>query len=67
MASTKVKEIIAMVEADGWFMVRQKGSHRHYHHRTKKGTVTVAGKESDTLPPKTLNSILTQAGLREEK
>jgi predicted RNA binding protein YcfA (HicA-like mRNA interferase family) len=25
---TKVKELIAMLEADGWVLVRTKGSHR---------------------------------------
>jgi len=60
----KVKELIALVEADGWFQVRQTGSHRQYHHRQKSGTVTIAGKPSVDVPPKTLNSVLKQAGLK---
>lgn len=52
----KVKELIELLEADGWFQVRMKGSHRQFHHRTKKGTVTVAGKPSVDIPPGTLNS-----------
>jgi predicted RNA binding protein YcfA (HicA-like mRNA interferase family) len=44
-----------------------KGSHRQFHHRTKKGTVTVAGKPSIDIPPGTLNSALKQAGLKKEK
>ena len=59
----KVNELIAMIEADGWFRVRQKGSHRQYHHATKPGTVTVAGKPSIEVPPGTLN-VLKQAGLK---
>ena len=43
----KVKEIIKLIEADGWKLERQRGSHRQYKHATKKGLVTIAGKESD--------------------
>lgn len=42
----KVKEIITLIEKDGWVQVRQTGSHRQFKHATKKGTVTVAGKQS---------------------
>ncbi|MHB1122224.1 MAG: type II toxin-antitoxin system HicA family toxin [Ramlibacter sp.] len=61
---TKVKELIDLLEKDGWFEVRQRGSHRQYHHPTKPGTVTVSGKLSVEIPPGTLNSILKQAGLK---
>ena len=61
---TKVQELIARLEADGWYQVRQKGSHRQYHHTSKAGTVTVAGKPSVEVPPGTLNNILKQAGLK---
>ena len=61
---TKVKELVALLQADGWRLVRQKGSHRQYHHTSKSGTVTVAGKDSVEVPPGTLNSILKQAGLK---
>jgi len=60
----KVKEILALIEDDGWFQVRQRGSHRQYHHPTKVGTVTVSGKPSVEVPPGTLNSVLKQAGLK---
>ena len=60
----KVKEIIKMIEADGWQVVAQKGSHRQYKHQVKKGRVTVPGKLSDDLHPKTEQSILKQAGLK---
>ncbi len=63
----KVKELIEVLESDGWFLVRTKGSHRQFHHPTKKGTVTVAGKPSIDMPPGTLNSALKQAGLKKEK
>ena len=61
---TKVQELITRLEADGWYQVRQKGSHRQYHHASKAGTVTIAGKPSIEVPPGTLSSILKQAGLK---
>ena len=39
----KVRELISLIEADGWFQVRMKGSHRQFHHPTKAGTVTRIG------------------------
>jgi predicted RNA binding protein YcfA (HicA-like mRNA interferase family) len=60
----KVSELIALLEKDGWVQVRMKGSHRQFHHPTKPGTVTVAGKPSVDIPPGTLNSALKQAGLK---
>jgi len=60
----KVKEMIEMIEKDGWFFVRQKGSHRQYHHPEKIGTVTVPGKPSADLAKGTENSIKKQAGLK---
>jgi predicted RNA binding protein YcfA (HicA-like mRNA interferase family) len=41
-----------------------KGSHRQFHHPTKPGTVTVAGKPSVDIPPGALSSALKQAGLK---
>jgi predicted RNA binding protein YcfA (HicA-like mRNA interferase family) len=61
----KVKEIIRILEEDGWFLVGTRGSHRQYKHPVRPGRVTVAGKPSDDLAPGTLNSILKQSGLKE--
>ncbi len=61
---TKVRDLIALIQADGWQLVRQKGSHRQYRHTSKPGTVTVAGKPSVEIPPGTLSSVLKQAGLK---
>jgi len=61
----KVSELLRLLEKDGWFLARQRGSHRQFHHPTKTGTVTVAGKPSVDVPPGTLNSVLKQAGLKE--
>ena len=60
----KVQELLKLLEGDGWFLVRTKGSHRQFHHPTREGTVTVAGKPSIDVPPGTLNSVLKQAGLK---
>lgn len=61
---TKVQELVSRLEADGWFQVRQRGSHRQFHHPSKPGTVTVAGRPGVEIPPGTLNSILKQSGLK---
>jgi predicted RNA binding protein YcfA (HicA-like mRNA interferase family) len=60
----KVKYVIKRLKGDGWYQVRVKGSHRQFHHPSKPGTVTVAGKLSVNVPPGTLRSILKQAGLK---
>jgi predicted RNA binding protein YcfA (HicA-like mRNA interferase family) len=60
----KVREIIKLLEDDGWYQARMKGSHRQFKHASKKGTVTVAGKPNVEIPPGTLNNILKQAGLK---
>lgn len=57
----KVSEIIKLIEDDGWYLVTTRGSHRQYKHPAKPGRVTVAGKPSDTLHPRTEQSILRQA------
>ncbi|GAB2652637.1 type II toxin-antitoxin system HicA family toxin [Saccharopolyspora gloriosae] len=59
----KVGELLKWIEADGWVLKRTRGSHRQYQHPVKPGKVTVAGKPSDTLHPRTEASILKQAGL----
>lgn len=63
----KVKDLIKLLEVDGWYQVRMKGSHRQFHHPTKKGTVTVAGKPNVDIPSGTLNSAIKQAGLKKER
>jgi predicted RNA binding protein YcfA (HicA-like mRNA interferase family) len=62
----KVRDVIRMLEQDGWILIRTRGSHHHYRHATKPGTVTVPGHPADDLHPKTLLSILKQSGLHKE-
>jgi predicted RNA binding protein YcfA (HicA-like mRNA interferase family) len=60
----KVREILKLIERDGWRQVRQKGSHRHFHHPIEPGTVTVAGHRNEGLRPKTQADIFRGAGLK---
>ena len=62
----KVRQAIEIVEADGWYFVRQRGSHRQFKHPTKPGKVTIAGRPSTDLKIKTWKGIMEQAGLSEE-
>lgn len=61
----KVRDIIKMIEADGWYIVATRGSHRQYKHPVKKGRVTIAGNPNHELAPGTVNSIYKQAKLKE--
>ena len=60
----KVRNVIKLLEKDGWYIVRTRGSHRQYRHPVKRGLVTVAGKRSQDLAAGTLDSVLKQAGLK---
>jgi predicted RNA binding protein YcfA (HicA-like mRNA interferase family) len=60
----KVREVIALIEKDGWYQVRTKGDHRQYKHPVKSGRVTIAGNTGRDMPAGTLNSVLKQAGLK---
>jgi predicted RNA binding protein YcfA (HicA-like mRNA interferase family) len=60
----KVRDAIKLIEEDGWYLDRTRGSHRQYKHPTKRGLVTIPGKFSDELAPGTKNSILKQAELK---
>jgi len=52
-----------MLNNDGWYLGRTRGSHRQYKHPIKPGTVTVAGHGNKDILPKTLRNILNQAQL----
>ena len=60
----KVREVIRMLERDGWVLVVTRGSHRQFKHPTKPGRVTVSGKMGDDMPKGTLASVRRQAGLK---
>ena len=63
----KVRDVLRMLVQDGWYEVRVKGSHRQFHHNSKPGTVTVAGRPSMEIPIGILKSILKQAQLGDDK
>lgn len=63
MKSYSSREVIKMLENDGWELVRIKGSHHHFKHPIKKGITTVKHPDQD-IPPKTLASIERQSGLK---
>lgn len=60
----KIRDIIKMIEKDGWVLIRTRGSHRQYKHSHKPGLITVAGKPNDDIAPGTFNSILKQGGFK---
>ena len=62
-----VRRAIRLVERDGWELVRIRGSHRHFRHATKLGTVTIPGGLSKQIPIGLWRSILRQAGLTERR
>jgi predicted RNA binding protein YcfA (HicA-like mRNA interferase family) len=63
----KIREVIRMVERDGWYFVRQRGSHRQYRHPTKPGTVTISGHPGDDVDPRNLASVLRQAQIERQQ
>ena len=60
----KVRAVIKVIQSDGWVLLRQRGSHRHFQHPTKYGTGTVPGHLAGEMAPEALGSIWHQAGLR---
>lgn len=64
MKRYKVREVIKLLEADGWYLVTIRGDHRQFKHPVKKGRVTVNKKLSENLEQEILNNIWKQAGWR---
>ena len=60
----KVREVIRILSSDGWFLARQRGSHRHFRHPARPSLVAVPGNDGKELAPGTLNAILKKAGLK---
>jgi predicted RNA binding protein YcfA (HicA-like mRNA interferase family) len=63
----KIRQVIRLIEGDGWCLVAVRGNHRQYKHARKVGRVTIAGHPDDDLASGTLNSVLKQAGLKKPK
>jgi predicted RNA binding protein YcfA (HicA-like mRNA interferase family) len=62
----KVRDVIKLIESDGWYLITTKGSHRQYKHPSKPGRVTIAGHPSNDLASGTLNSIYKQAQIQKK-
>lgn len=60
----KVREVIRLLEQNGWVEMRSKGSHRHFKHPKEPLLVTVPGNPGKELATGTLNAILKKAGLK---
>ena len=63
-AIRKVKDVVKLLQEDGWYLARMKGSHRQFKHQVKLQTVTVPGKMNSDVRRGTLNNILKQAELK---
>lgn len=59
----RAREIEKLILQDGWYLIKQVGSHKHYKHPTKSGKVTIPSHSGD-IDKGTANSILKQAGLK---
>ena len=60
----KVRDVIRMLETDGWRLAVTEGSHRQFKHPSKPGRVTVSGGPGEDMPKGTLASVRRQAGLK---
>lgn len=63
MKSYSSREVITILEADGWYFVGCDGDHHQYKHPTKKGRTTITHPKKD-IPIGTLKSIERQAGVK---
>lgn len=62
MKSYSSKEIISILEKDGWYLVNVVGSHYQFKHTEKRGRTTIKHPDKD-IPIKTLKSIEKQSGI----
>lgn len=62
----KVRDVLRQLRNDGWYVHRQRGSHRVLKHPTKAGIVVVAGAPGKDVAIGTLRSIWKQAQLGNE-
>jgi predicted RNA binding protein YcfA (HicA-like mRNA interferase family) len=62
----KLRDLLRLLTDDGWYLVRTRGSHQQYRHPVKQGLVTLAGHGNDDVAPRTLKSVLKQAGLEKK-
>ena len=63
----KVRELIRLLEQNGWLLIRTRGGHRYFAHPERRRGVTVSGNLGRDVPPGTLSAILREAGLKRER
>lgn len=62
MKSYSSRELISLINADGWYLARTVGDHHHFRHPEKPGVVTIPHPKKD-VPIRTAKSIAEQAGI----
>lgn len=60
----KVKEVISLLESNGWKFIRMKGDHRIFYKDGARRPIVVPGTNSKDVKVGTLDSILREAGLK---
>ncbi len=60
----KVREVIRLLEQNGWTEMHSRGSRWHFRHPGKPSVVTVPGTDGKEVAPGTLNATLKKAGLK---
>lgn len=63
MKNYSSREVISILEKDGWFLYKTVGSHHQFKHDVKKGKVTVKHPDK-SIPIKTLMAIEKQSGIK---
>lgn len=58
------KQLVKILQQNGWQLKDQKGSHQQFIHPVKQGKVTVAFHGTKDIAPGTLRAILKQAGIK---
>ncbi len=66
MKPIKVQELLRLLEQDGWYQARMRGSHRVLKHPDKSGIVVVPGSLGENVAPGTVRNVLKQAQLEDE-
>lgn len=59
----RFRDVERIILDDGWYFIKQVGSHRHYKHPTKPGKVTIPNHGGKDINPTTVKQIMNQAGL----
>lgn len=67
MPRITAREAERAIMSDGWYRIGSKGSHVQHKHATKAGRVTLHFHVGEILKPKTLQTVIAQAGLAVEQ